>query len=990
MAFDKRKALQNALTYTQQGKWDKAIAEYQAILKADPRDLTVCNNLGDLFARVGKVAEAIDQYLKLGELYRADGLSVKAIAVYKKIIKLDPKQTAAYLACADLYQDQGLAGEAKVQLTTVVEHYTAAGDMTKVIEVTQRLAQLDPSNHALLTKLAGLLLKEGRREAAAAEYERAAEAAKAAGQTAESERLFQKARELVPESAEVNLGFGELRLREGKYAEAVEALTKATAADASNARAWLLLGEAYLRLGQGRDAVTALQQAVALGIPETDARRPLAAALMQSGRTDEAMALCRAFTDDALGQGEFDQAVTFCQELLAVAPNLPALHAHLVALLQGLGRDEEARSASHALAAAHETAGETEAAVQVYRDLLERDPSDAEARSRLETLEVAPPTPVPAEEPLVPSVQEEPAFVLEIAEEAPAAPGWAAGEALQVPPQAEPVYELQEVSELADLQPPSEEPVGATLDLGAGLEAGSMELAGGEIAAVEVAGAEAASRIAETLAEAKTYLNYGLADKARERLQALARLAPDHPELQQLLAKVGEEEMAIPVTEPGLAETGEAAGVEVPSYEPPEAVEIPEEIGVEGPPASGWGVGLPEEAAATPAAVEPFGVAPATGEEELPVEFHALLEEAPAEPVALVPEAGADLDQAMADDLAEAEFYLSQGMAEEARVVQQRMQARSPEHPTVSRLTAQLTQAPHVGGPPPPAAPSPPPAAEPVSVSGVREPAAAPLEPLEAHFEAVAAELAAAPLPQEPVVPPPTEQGPPPAAEPSPPLPAGPILQEVVPKFTVMDSRDAGNAGTFINLGAELAEELAAEERPPAPGAGTPRPQDLLKEFQKGVREHFDEQDFETHYNLGIAYREMELFDEAIQEFQLAGRDPGRVLTCANLLGLCYLAKGQPGQAIRELRAGLETGGHPPEAYRSLRYDLGTAYESQGDLRGALETFEVLQAEDAGFRDVRARVNGLRERLRVPSPPSAPGPKEETPKRTKDKKISFI
>jgi hypothetical protein len=47
---------------------------------ADPRDVTVCNNLGDLFAGAGKTADAIDQYLKLGELYRADGLSVKAIA----------------------------------------------------------------------------------------------------------------------------------------------------------------------------------------------------------------------------------------------------------------------------------------------------------------------------------------------------------------------------------------------------------------------------------------------------------------------------------------------------------------------------------------------------------------------------------------------------------------------------------------------------------------------------------------------------------------------------------------------------------------------------------------------------------------------------------------------------------------------------------------------------------------------------------------------
>jgi tetratricopeptide (TPR) repeat protein len=70
MSFDKRKALQNALLYTQQGKWDRAVAEYQAILKADPNDLSVCNNLGDLYARGGRIAEAITKLL--GKKYEAE------------------------------------------------------------------------------------------------------------------------------------------------------------------------------------------------------------------------------------------------------------------------------------------------------------------------------------------------------------------------------------------------------------------------------------------------------------------------------------------------------------------------------------------------------------------------------------------------------------------------------------------------------------------------------------------------------------------------------------------------------------------------------------------------------------------------------------------------------------------------------------------------------------------------------------------------------
>lgn len=167
----------------------------------------------------------------------------------------------------------------------------------------------------------------------------------------------------------------------------------------------------------------------------------------------------------------------------------------------------------------------------------------------------------------------------------------------------------------------------------------------------------------------------------------------------------------------------------------------------------------------------------------------------------------------------------------------------------------------------------------------------------------------------------------------------------------------------------------------------------LLEEFQKGVREHLDEKDFETHYNLGIAYKEMELYEEAVQEFRLAGRDPGRALACADLLGLCFVAMGQVDQAVLEYRAGLEIQGHPKEAYHPLRYNLGLAYETQGDFPHALEQFELLPAEDPRFHEVREKLKSLRERM--PRPVAAPGPSAPTPpaaapRRAKEKKISFI
>lgn len=1021
MAFDKRKALQSALTFTQQGKWDKAIAEYQTILKADPHDLTVCNNLGDLYARAGKVAEAIEQYLKLGELYRADGLSVKAIAVYKKIIKLDPNRTQALLACADLYEEQGLTGEAKLQLASVAEQCAKTGDTRKLIEVYQRLAGLDPANHGLLTKLADLLVKEGRREEAATQYELAAQAAEAAGQAAESKRLLAKVRELAPDSPQANLALGEQLVHERKHAEAVDALLKATAGDAVSARAWRLLGEAYVGLGQSSEAITALEQAVELGVPEADLRRPMAKALLLEGRTDEGITLCQQLAEEALAKGKPQEAIATCRDLLTVAPDLAPIHAYLVRLLRDLGRDEEARAATLALAAAHEACGETEAAIHVYHQLLERDPSDAEARARLEALEGEPPPAEPAPGELVP--EEAPA--LELSLEGVLGQGDATGletggVGLGTP--SAPVYELDESGEVAAIQLPARQPQGAGLEDAPGLEGPGIELRAEEgredLSELAAAGEdEAPGEVAEQLAEAEVYLKYGLIDKARERFLEVTRLAPDHlgthrhlkalyleqreveeacgeilaiarillgrglqaaaqrevqeglrlapdqPELQRFLAEL---QAASPVRErPAWAGSAPADASGRAGLTCSEGAEIAAAAEPGGTP----DVTLQDLAVAQ----EPGAEVPPVREEELPQELRLLLEEESGEePALVVEEAEAGVDQAMADDLAEAQFYLSQGMLEEARAVHQRMQARDGSHPVVLQLGEEL------GAPAPTAEPEPA-AGPPVAGLAPEAPAGPPPEEPPAILDFLPE------MPAEELLPEPSQAEPATGRERAP--------EMGTPKFSVMQGGGEAGPDGFVNLGAELQEELAAEEAAGPSQASAPLVKDLIREFQKGVREHLDERDFETHYNLGIAYKEMELYDEAIQEFRLAARDAGRALACADLLGLCCLAKGDAKAAIREFRAGLDVRGHPPEAYRSLRYDLGIAYETCEDLERALEAFETLQAEDARFRDVPARVESLRERIQrrqVASLPASPVQTGEPAKRGREKKISFI
>ena len=168
----------------------------------------------------------------------------------------------------------------------------------------------------------------------------------------------------------------------------------------------------------------------------------------------------------------------------------------------------------------------------------------------------------------------------------------------------------------------------------------------------------------------------------------------------------------------------------------------------------------------------------------------------------------------------------------------------------------------------------------------------------------------------------------------------------------------------FFNLADELEKDLA-EQAPVANAPAMAGPdgevslEDIFREFKKGVEQQLSAEDYETHSNLGIAYKEMGLIDEAIAEFQLASKDPGRAVECCSMLGLCFLEKGMPQLAIKWYRKGLETRDIKEEESVGLLYDLGGVYQSTGDLDNAYRTFLDVYGLDAGFRHVAEKVREL-------------------------------
>ena len=147
----------------------------------------------------------------------------------------------------------------------------------------------------------------------------------------------------------------------------------------------------------------------------------------------------------------------------------------------------------------------------------------------------------------------------------------------------------------------------------------------------------------------------------------------------------------------------------------------------------------------------------------------------------------------------------------------------------------------------------------------------------------------------------------------------------------------------------------------PEPLASSPPPgeeglMEIFQEFQQSVKEQLGDEDFETHYNLGIAYKEMGLMAEGIAEFTLAEKSPTRRLNAVSMIALCLREMGRFDEAALRLRTGISLAVEGSEDQKGFLYDLATLHEQAGRATDAQDTLRRLLDIDPGYRDVAARV----------------------------------
>jgi tetratricopeptide (TPR) repeat protein len=942
----------DADTAEKKGDYTKAIDLLKQLVQEGSKpDPNTTNRIGDLYFKLSNVKAANEQYVKVARYYADDGFYLKAIAVWKKVLRNDPSLLEGNEALGDLYAKQGLVAEAKQTFSLLFDDYIKRNRKKEAGEALRRLAELDPSDMKVRSLLADLYAREGHQEKAAGEYVAIAEELVKKGKLAEALQLIEKPLRSGPRSSRLLAAAARINLVQKDYARAIERLEEARRIAPADREVSLRLAEACLGSKRPDDARRVLEALLERDPADQEARLQLGQVYLAEGRYDEAFEQLQPAVDKLVEHRQIDRAAALLQQIVQKHPSHIRSLAKLVELYRQSRNDTLVAQTYSQMVEAYLAEGGLDQAASILDMLVQLEPHNEQHRSKLRWVRD----------------QQGVSGGFEVdLDRPPSAP---------LPPV---------------VPPPARAPKTSGIELSGPLSADDQEFIG------------------EHLAEGRVFRKYGLGDKARDQFEAVVGRFPDNLEaLQELLdlhREKGENEAAAQRLRvmaevhrlKGDPEKAAQLDAQAESLGAPPAPAIPAPARVAAPvPAPGPAPGPAPAPAPTPALATAPDVGAAvprmpTGADlgveitlEEPAHEESLLDEGLLEPAlparepafeegdfaptgeigghfideeqlpaadggfdlvepaaapvvttGLVaqgaPAPVADVPPDLRRALDEVESYVSMGFVEDAKGVLDEVGGRFAGHPAFVRRLAELGL--EVEAPSPVAAGD-----DLLETLGAAPPSPAAEEPLQLGSDFLEF----------------TPTTPLPAAEaPVPPPPGGGGL----------DGFDlASELGDLFG-----AQPAVAVEAPPSAGTdlGDTSLADIFREFQKGVDKQLGKEDYETRYNLGIAYKEMGLVDEAIAEFQLAAKDETRLLECSSMLGMCFVEKGMPKLAVKWFEKGLSAPGRTDEEYNGIRYDLGDALEQSDELDRGLGLFEEVYGQDASFRDVAQRVERLREKIR--------------------------
>jgi tetratricopeptide (TPR) repeat protein len=995
MAYTKSKFVESAQKLLNQGKVPQAIAEYQQILKYEPRDQVTLMTIGELYIRQGETFQAIDYFERLAQIFVGDGFLTKAIAVYKRIAKLAPEEIRPLEKLADLYVQQGVMSEARPLFLQLAEIHLKNNRQPEAVGLLKKLLLAEPDNLRIQVRLADLYQAMGQSREAVDAYVSASQRALARGDQAEADKLADKALKIDTNCLGASIVKARSFSSQGNFTQAAELLEHVSDLEKGGEQTELLL-DLYVKASNWDKASALVLRVLSADSKNFGPAQKIVDGLLEMGQSDRAMSIIGQIRGPMIDGGEHEVIGRMQNEL---AGRMPGRIEPLEWLVDFYGRTSDSFRLPDALAHlgdALAASNQLERAKAIFEQLVDRQPDSDSAKRKLDAVlrKMGLLTTEPEPEVLPPPKDD-----------------------LQTDIPKTPAPKLRPDVDSAFASAVSEKPAAVSAHSEPPLDDETQKF------------------IAQSLTDVDLFASYGLTQKAIGLLEAILRRAPRHtPTLEKLLDFVlgaGDDrrtaELAAQLEQihishadlrgaerfgelrrrfqraAGLTDAELAASTAVQQAPPPATIpEVPMmEAAAEAAPAveqQAPQFELPVQAKpAIPEKVETKSSADAPVHEEVDLsdEWASMLEDShPAEPA--LKTAPPAVPAPPAPPVVAAEPV----DVEEFSIAEEPVAAASPEshgtHEETNAFADISAELPPPPAPKPdktpvpveqshaPAKPEPPPVAKEVPVSHktpAPPPPAAPEFELEQDIELV--------LEPEPLVPAYDQRPPetpivvsPPTPEPEPAVShaakdsaAAPPAGFASDQFLVDLAKEIDDLGldALTPSHSEVAPQAAAPkplEKPTGPAEHSPL-KEVFDDFRAELGEMgAEDEDLETHYNLGTAFREMGLLDEAISEFQKVAKATERGkpfrygMQCCTLLGLAFMEKGQPGIAAIWYERALLTPGIEPESILALRYDLGVAQESAGEPEAALKSFSQVYAMNIDYRDVADRIAALQKPAR--------------------------
>ena len=990
--FNKQKVLSAAEKFVQQGRLPNAITEYEKVLKNDPKDLTVMNTIGDLYARVGNNDKAVECFKSVGDAYASQGFTVKAIAMYKKLGKLK-SSLESVLRLAELYTQQGLFNDARAQYLQVAEEFLREGQLEQAVRIFQKTLEMDPENVAMRTRLAEVYVRLNKKTEAWQIFSAAAESLRTKGQLEAAEEILQRMLKLDPNSSYALLMRGRTAFDAGDMAGAISHLEKVADLD-SNPDGLRTLMQAYLQSGRVADAGALATKLLSVH-NDVGAALSYADALVSAGNFEEALQVYEQHCERLLA-ADSGKVLQTLHSLIGHVRDNPADLEKLLSILQKAGDTTHVTEIYELLAHASVQSGELEKARDYYLKLTQLEPENQiHARNYQQVLGKLGGSATGAH--LI-TAEEGAILVDELEATAPFIDQRYSDEV---------ALAIRAALTDAELFISYNMPAKALAPLLSVLPHAPRDLRiNQKLAALHTR----AGRFTEAAVCCRTlegiYHEAGNADEASR----YGELAVKYEE--RAGASPTEAEMPALATPPAPAATHVAPVEELVSQ-----AEVPEYPTVVAPVDSGEPVA---EAAEFTVHAEAL---PAEEEIDISAEWEGAVAN---EPPSVEAEEStgavsadraqtADNEAAIDDAIEEIRFYLASGMTEEAQTEFRKLRKLQPEASKLDAIRREIEAAMSKGSAQEPA--------EAVSVDEFPEAAVeipqAVVEPsqdtneLRAMVTDIESSLGEEFLPRPAA----HEQIPTAAAQihAEPPAESGGTLNEFVSdleaslgdgflaeapvaegKLETASVTAASQPAPEISAPAAMAASAAQSSasvispigtsgftyQPAAirPGPTTSIPPtsadasaqvdlagmfgDLKQELEEDSAS--TDEDPETHYNLGVAFREMGLLDEAIAELQKVcqaadrGQALPQIMQTYTWLAQCFLDKGVPEVAIRWYEKALKLPNLDLDTRTALHYELAASYEAAGNKGDALHHFMEVYGNNIDYRDVAERVKALK------------------------------